>query len=329
MKVANSRKKCPVTYSKVPLFFSLVDYRNNYFTSNDSDKIIEFYNGFENREQLIQWMRERPKGVANIHEVKGDNEIIVVIPTADFKGEYARECMENVFKGLHIVFVESGGREDFYFNYAHNCNMGIKKAMEYNPKWVVVSNDDVYKIDDVSVLSANLQKLDNNLAHLIFTEPPGEFHSLVENIGITRTIRNLVLIIRKNNRAKLSVEKKMKIKIITWREWYKYLHNIFYKRLVSFPITLAFSILSGEFVRSCNGYIFDEVYVNGFEDVDLSFNVGKLKQKSKWIKFKLGDYVASTLGTGEFRVLRDICNRAYFESKYSNELSLLSKKRGV
>ena len=44
------------------IFFSLVDYRNNLFTSNDPKKILEFYNGFENIDQLIQWMRERPKG---------------------------------------------------------------------------------------------------------------------------------------------------------------------------------------------------------------------------------------------------------------------------
>ena len=45
-------------------------------------------------------MRERPKGVANIHEFEGDKDIIVVIPTADFNGKYAKECRENIFKGL-------------------------------------------------------------------------------------------------------------------------------------------------------------------------------------------------------------------------------------
>ena len=84
-----------------------MDYRNNYFTSNDPDKIIEFYNSFGNRDQLIQWMRERPKGIANIHEVDGDRDVIVVIPTADFNGRYAKECRENIFKGLHIIFVEN------------------------------------------------------------------------------------------------------------------------------------------------------------------------------------------------------------------------------
>lgn len=121
----------------------------------DSSNNPSFYNGFENREQLIQWMRERPKGVANIYEVEGDSDIIVVIPTADFNGKYARECRNNIFNGLHIIFVESGEVPDPYFNYAHNCNVGVKKAMEYNPKWVVVSNDDMVKLPIGNTLIAD------------------------------------------------------------------------------------------------------------------------------------------------------------------------------
>ena len=187
MTIAGSRKKCPVTYSEVHLFFSLVDYRNNYFTSNDPDKIIEFYNGFENRDQLIQWMEERPRGVANIHEVDGGKEIIVVIPTADFNGKYARECRENIFKGLHIVFVESGEVPDPYFNYAHNCNVGIRKAMEYNPKWVIVSNDDMYKIDNISVLIHELSNLNEKSVISVFTKP-SKYHSYKAAIGQKRLI---------------------------------------------------------------------------------------------------------------------------------------------
>jgi len=96
MMVANSRKKSPVTYSEIPPFFSLVDYRNNYFSSDDPKKIMEFYKSFENREQLIQWMKEHPKGVANIHEVDGDKDAVVVTPTADLSGKHARECRANI-----------------------------------------------------------------------------------------------------------------------------------------------------------------------------------------------------------------------------------------
>ena len=115
-------------------------------------------------------MRERPKGVANIHEVEGNKDIIVIIPTADYNGKYAKECSDNVFKGLHIVFVESGVN-DFYFNYAHNCNVVIKRAMDYNPKWVIVSNDDMYKIDDISVLQKQLESINNKKIDTVFTKP--------------------------------------------------------------------------------------------------------------------------------------------------------------
>ena len=74
---------------------------------------MEFYNGFEYRDQLKQWMKESPKGIATIHEVEGDKDIIVVIPTEDFNGKYAKECRDNKFKGLHMAFVESGERGTF------------------------------------------------------------------------------------------------------------------------------------------------------------------------------------------------------------------------
>ena len=114
-------------------------------------------------------MKERPKGTAYIHEVEGNKVIVVVIPTADFNGKYARECRENIFKGLHLIFVESAGIPDPYFNYAHNCNIGISKAMEYNPKWVILSNDDMKKIDDVEVLVRSLKSLEGAV-DIVFTK---------------------------------------------------------------------------------------------------------------------------------------------------------------
>ena len=160
----------------------MVDYRNNYFTSDDPKKVMEFYNGFDNRDQLIQWMRERPKGVATIHEVEGNKDIIVVIPTADFDGSYSRECRNNIFKGLHMVFVESGEIPDPYFSAAHNVNVGIKRAMEYNPKWIVISGDDMYKIDDVDVLTNELKNINNEEVDIVYT-PPSVLHCSPERVA--------------------------------------------------------------------------------------------------------------------------------------------------
>jgi len=150
------------------IFFTLMDYLNNLFTSNDSEDILRFYDYFENRDQLIKWMRERPKGNYRIVEFnKDENDIIVVIPTMDVNGKFAKTCRYEIFKGLHIIFVESG-IGNYYFNYAHNCNAGIKKALEYNPKWIIISNDDMYKIDDVEVLIKELNKIKNTEININF-----------------------------------------------------------------------------------------------------------------------------------------------------------------
>ncbi len=211
-KLEKCRLFYPMERDNVEMFFSLVDYRNNYFTSEDPNKIIEFYNGFENRDQLIQWMRERPKGVANVHEVEGDKDIIVVIPTADFNGKYARECRENIFKGLHMVFVESGGKGDFYFNYAHNCNVGIRKAMEYNPKWVVVSNDDMEKIDNLNKMTKLLDDLPYFEPYLLYSESRAHTINVV-NLGFSTVIRKyLYYLVTSYTRHIIYFEKKYGIR---------------------------------------------------------------------------------------------------------------------
>ena len=46
---------------------------NSRFTGENPDKIIEFYDSFKNRGDLIEWVKHRPKGIANIYEVDGDN----------------------------------------------------------------------------------------------------------------------------------------------------------------------------------------------------------------------------------------------------------------
>ena len=114
----SSRKTCILDEENICTSFSLSDYRNNSYLSESIEEILHFYSGFENAKQLIQWMKERPIGIARVHEINGDKDIIVVIPTANFNGDHAIECRNAIFKGLHIIFVESGEIPDPYFNYS-------------------------------------------------------------------------------------------------------------------------------------------------------------------------------------------------------------------
>ncbi|WP_393972162.1 hypothetical protein OXIME_000773 [Oxyplasma meridianum] len=293
------------------LFFSLVDYRNNLFMSNDPQKIIEFYNSFENREQLIQWMKERPKGVCYIKEIEGDKDIIVVIPTVDINGKYAIQD-KDIFKGLHIIFVESGAG-NYYFNYAHNCNVGIKKAMEYNPKWIIVSNDDMYKIDNISILKKELNKLNFNEKKFVHTYP-AKYHSRYAYISNRTFRRSFILSIYKNYRKKLKIESFLKIKYVigTSSGIKRFLYNNKIKILYSGAIT----ILSYGLIKNLECKIFDENYVNGAEDIDLAIKLKLEKVKYNIIDFKIKDIVGGTLGSyGDIRTFREICNLSYLNTK--------------
>ena len=306
---------CLIDTTKPDLFFSLVDYRNNYFTSDYPNKIIEFYNGFENRDQLIQWMKERPMGVANIHEIDGDKDIIVVITTADFKGKYAKECRENIFKGLHMVFVESGGREDFYFNYAHNCNVGTKKAMEYNPKWIVISNGDMYKMDDIDYMK---EELDNADGVFLVKNEKVDPKAIIGEPGI----RSIPWIVHAKRRWPFHKER---LTILSrFNSNYEFCTTTFlkmiYKRVISYNHAGSFLVLDS---YSVNRYIklhsnlYDEVFINSGEDIDLSLMLKGEAKEHFFENYNIGTIGSGTMSYGAQRGLRDILGFVYLDSKWN------------
>ena len=312
--IRNSRQRCSIERYDNNVFFSLVCYRNNLFTSNDPEKIIEFYNGFEDRDQLIQWMKERPKGASYIHEVNGDKDIVVVIPTADFGGKYAKTCREKLFKGLHMIFVESGENPDSYFNYAHNCNVGIKKAIEYNPKWVVVSNDDMNKIDEVKKLIERLKEVSPKDYDILFPNT-GVYHTLSLYIGKKRTIYNLYKLI--TDRFLYVSYKRFKIDF--FYAFHNWKSKVVFKKIYNsnFICTVALGIFSSKYLERNGKSFFDEIYINEHEDLDISFRLHLIKAKCKQINYSIDALRGSTLTNGRPRELRAITGRTYFNWKYS------------
>ena len=203
-------------YSKLEkstnLFFSLSTYHNNYLVSENIQNVISFYEQFKNSNDLIHWMSNRPRGIARLYEIDGDKEIIVVVTTADVKGKFATNCKNNVFTGLHIIFVESGGKDDFLFNIAHNINTGLKRALEYNPKWIFFSSDDVYKIDSVQKLKKELEKINQERYNFVAITP-SSYHS--QTTVIAKKIKPsyfiyMILKYRALGLSRLRIEKKFR-----------------------------------------------------------------------------------------------------------------------
>jgi len=285
-----------------------VDELNKLFTSNKLEDLYEFYSHFSTAEELIKWMRERPKAEPKFFHVQGKRKIVVVVPTKDHEGELAKN-IKDIFKGLHIIFVESSGP---YFNYAYSVNRGMEEALTLDPQWIVLSNDDEYKIDEVSVLEKELEKVNSPV---VFTQE-GRYHSFYVCISKYRWVveryRHVIYRFKKGVFPVLhKIRKKFNIKyfvcqkkgeIHRGRRRFYHIHETCFKNIGSF------GIFSSNFVEK--GDIFDDTFINGYEDVWLSFS---LKDKEcPVINYRIEDDIGKSLGKEELRSLRDIVNLVYF-----------------
>ncbi len=300
------------------------DELNALFSSDNPDDLIKFYNRFDDYEGILQWMRNRPHGRSVIREVEGNHDVVVVIPTRDFDSGLAASC-RNIFKGLQMVFVESGA--DPYFNLARNCNIGLGDALKFDPDWVIVSNDDVYRIDDVSILVDRLSRLKSERIRTVFARPPTPGHSYLLKIAKSTAVRNLMsALVGGLWRERVLIQRRFKVELIIGHQGRRY--PLLYKTLYRFPNGGDFFIFSSALVRGAEGKLFDETYINGPEDIDLSWRLAAPEGHSL-VDFKIGSMSGSSIGTGKARWLRDVANEVYLNYKVRNGLLPLAALSSV
>ena len=318
----NSSKLDPDNKNPVA-FYSTMYVKNSLYQSVEPDKIVEFYNSFRNRDELIRWMKERPLGNFDYKIYNGDPDIAVVIPTIDHNGKYPEECRDNIFKGMTLIFVESG--RNMYFNFASNVNAGIKKALTLKPKWIVISNDDMYKMDEPEKLKEELSKLDSDKINLVIPN-----NGDVGFISEYRKVVSILSPILKHFKPAVSIEQKFSIryrfylKEFTFKK--KILNKIFIKKVIPVKFLGSFFILSYNYCKKLGGDVFDTIFVNGFEDIDLMVRQFIEKDIPEKIEYRIGDMGGQSLGRNQLRSgYRGIANRAYFNWKNYNKISELRK----
>ncbi|MGC9123949.1 MAG: hypothetical protein ACP5IB_07800, partial [Thermoplasmata archaeon] len=211
------------------------------------------------------------------------------------------------------------GYSNYYFNYAHNCNAGIKKAMEHNPKWIILSNDDIYKIYDIEILIKELNVAQEKGIDVAFPEERAkEGVAYRMNLGKTTIIRKIFyLFYSKNTRITLKLEKKYKIflgkKFLAVGLNFPY--SLFVKGYIKFINGGNFFIFNSKIFEK--NYFFDETYINGFEDADLSLRIKLDNLRIDVLNYKIGGKVGTSLGKhGSLRSLRNFLNYIYFNYKY-------------
>jgi ribosomal protein L24E len=287
-----------------------LDELNRLFTSKNVEDVIKFYDHFDTAEQLIEWMKNRPSAPMKIYEVEGEKDIVVVIPTANHEGDFAKNCANNIFKGQQIVFVESNGP---FFNFARSCNYGLKYALKYNPKWIVLSNDDITRIGSTKLLKDKLFNVVGDIISVKATNT-GHFYDyyFVKSTFFFKIFNSLK---RRNINYILS-----KFEVLYFGRTYrhKFFDRVFYKKITTIPLNSAFLVFSQEFLSSKNGLVFDEICINSCEDLLIWLENSTVKLVS--IDIPIEDLVGSSLGNSSARLLRDLNGLIYFNYEYKKRM---------
>ena len=113
------------------------------YYGKDPQAIMKFYYNFKTQEDLVEWMRTRPmEAKCNVVELDGDTDIVVIVITLDSGNDLSKEC-KRIFEGQKMIFFESANHlHDRNFKYARVGNEALQYALKYNPKWIIISNDE-------------------------------------------------------------------------------------------------------------------------------------------------------------------------------------------
>jgi len=95
--------------------------------------------------------------------------------------------------------------------------------------------------------------------------------------------------------------------------------SIFFKKYIKYIEINDFIILSKDFVETNKGIIYDETFINHGEETDLSLKITVNKYKTTIISYEIGDYIGSTLGMGNDRILRSIAGLSYLNNKWDKK----------
>ncbi|WP_338598391.1 hypothetical protein V6M85_07315 [Sulfolobus tengchongensis] len=276
----------------------------------DINDLYKLYS-ISNRDDILNWMLKRPSADITFKEVEGDKEIIAVIPTADASGKLA-STVKALYKEIHIIYVESKGP---FFNYARSVNAGVKYAMQYSPRWVIVSNDDLIWMESVNKLRNELSTVSKNVDLVMASK--SDYHTY--NVLIVEPNTWFIEGMRRfGNIVKLPPAK-------VYGELLKHRVRLGIKYITVIEKMLGpMASLAGKGVRVLNAGSFmivkprenlmDPNFINSHEDVVLS-----MTSRYEIINFKLREKKGASLGFDEVRFARIFVNEIYLNYLIENK----------
>ena len=312
------------------------------WNSQEPSDVLRFYMANQNVDDLVRFSRARPRAAIHVTEIRpsAKSQVVVVIPVANLEDPYLKNLAFDL-RPLPIVVVQSNGQ---FFNYATSINRGIAKALESNPTWIVVMNSDMFVRDSAETLVDLLSEVHADVAIARTIHETSGARITVSNlgwdtlVGAFRSLRHLeippVSWLIPSFERKYGVHNRVTYgKPSSNEEGWSLVHGSHSKR---FPLQYLWEgpyrhmkTLRGPF-QNFGGFgifkhdlieenLLDEIYINGFEDLDLAYRLAQSRKHTSVIDFHVGRYGSLLLSPNSkadvLRRLRNILGLSYFAQK--------------
>ena len=292
------------------------------WSSKNPSELSDFFQEIRMPDEIERFMSGRQRNEVNIeiYSKSRDESIILVVPTQDYEGKNAT-AMKNAFPDKTIVFVESSGK---FFNYAHSCNSGIQKALEFEPEWIIISNDDINLDNFPEALFKSITNKKD--AYFLLPANAGTVSIIINNFLTNSLISLAALLTGKLNqfKAQMRIAFKRELRhcllniVISQSLLQRLTKTLSRKVKKDFQMCGYFMIGRAELFRK---YQFDETFINDIEDVDLMLRIIESGVKIDKIDFKveqIGGDSFRHVQTNEMRGIRDLANKIHLGVKLLN-----------
>jgi|GEM_PF-4819586 hypothetical protein len=286
------------------------------FYQQSFDAVSEFFSSFSSETEIIEWMRKRKKQDPVISEAEGEDDIIAVIPGNNHTEMMGSTSNKDLFTGFRKIYSGTGsGRPNFPI-----CvNEGIKRALKYEPEWIVISspNTNVY---GKSLDLRNAVKLASYEDNRILIPGPSPVKSRYMRIG-KRNLFSGKLNINRLEKWAYGIEENLSSRFgdIYIAEPMDILHRAMQRWTFSVPNISSFIVLSGKWLKSIDGHVMDETFTSAYCGVDFSI---RHTRRSGGINFINLPYRVRKQRTPRlslpFEHVWDLCNRIYLTHKINN-----------
>ncbi len=291
--------------------------REALFRSQNPEDLVSLYQSFHSVADIRNFLCSRPKGKPTVvpHLGRGKPDCVAVVPTADASGPLASEFLRS-FPHLDILLVESRG---WGFNFAHSMNVGISAALELDPKWIVLTNDDLSPQSPWSEWRTEMDKregtewikptiycdrkmLSSSWILTLLNEDTISWklgHRLSQRSGEKDGTYNVFLSFAR----KLGVPPVLPVKTEPLRGVSDhFLAKRF--RVTTVPTFLSVQPISIYRSSVLENTRFDERYTNALEDTDLSLRLAQEKHPGRLVRIGVNTRMGGSLGTSRIRWLR-------------------------